>query len=565
MLRLPLLLVVALLGILLGILRFLLRLPLPRAVPPWASIRLEGRLLWQAPKARSLAERLRKPAPSVAGVEALLDALAKEPKVRGVVVELGNLHASLPRLEALSGALQRFRAGGREVVLYWKEASGRELALAPAADRILLAPGGTVTVVGASTTLTSLRGALDRFGVQPEFFRIGDHKTAPELFTEKEPSEIQRAFVEKVLDARFRRLVAHVASRRDGNEAWAKQVIDGGPYTSQRAVDAGLVDALVYPDELAAYLSAPTQPSAGPAEGPTPMPAKRPTLRSAEAIVASRRWRAWTPRLTRPPRILVLPISGLIKGGKSANLPTGPSMVGEESVVAQIDAARKDPKVRGVVIYADSRGGAAPASELIWRAVLRCAKEKPTAAYVETVAASGGYFAVAGAGRIFSAPGALVGSIGVFSGRFDVRQLLERLGVHREAHLRGAHAGLLNSAHPLGPEERRVLEAEIRQVYEDFLARVAEGRKLPVEAIEPHAEGRVFLGADAPKELVDEVGDLRDAVGWVCAQAKVDPAKAETVVLRPRSTGLRSLPALVQSVAAMGRMHLWLLAPPTGE
>jgi protease-4 len=326
-------------------------------------------------------------------------------------------------------------------------------------------------------------------------------------------------------------------------------VIDGGPYTSQRAVDVGLVDALVYPDELAEHL-------AGEA---------RATLRSAEAIVASRRWRAWTPGLRRRPRILVLPISGLIKGGKSANLPTGPSMVGEESVVAQIDAARKDPKVRGVVIYADSRGGAAPASELIWRAVLRCAKEKPTAAYVETVAASGGYFAVAGAGRIFSAPGALVGSIGVFSGRFDVRQLLERLGVHREAHLRGAHAGLLNSAHPLGPEERRVLEAEIRQVYEDFLARVAEGRRLPVEAIEPHAEGRVFLGANAPKELVDEVGDLRDAVGWVCAQAKVDPAAAETVVLRPRSTGLRSLPALVQSVASMGRIHLWLLAPPVGD
>lgn len=549
MLRLPPLFLLALLGLLLGILRFLLLLPLRRAVTPYASIRLQGRLLWQAPRARTLAERLRKPPPSVEGVERLLAALAAEPKVRGVVVELGDLHSSAPRLEALARALGRYRQQGKEVVLYWKEAAGRELALVSAADRILLAPGGTVTLVGVSATLTSLRGALDRLGVQPEFFRIGSHKTAPELFTEHEPSDIQREFVDRVLDARYRRLVRHVAARRGGDEAWARQVIDGGPYTSRRAVDAGLVDALVYPDELASFL--------------TEKPDAR--ILPAEAIVASRRWRPFSPRLGNPPKILVLPISGLIKGGKSANLPSGPALVGEETVVAQIDAARKDPRVRGVVVYADSRGGAAPASELIWRAVSRCAQEKPTAAYVETVAASGGYFAIAGARRIIAAPGALVGSIGVFSGRFDLRPLLRRLGIHQEARLRGAHAGLLAPAHPLGPAERQALEAEIEQVYEDFLARVAEGRGRTVDEIRAYAEGRVFLAEDAPDALVDELGDLRDAVAWVCAQARVDPARVRTVVVRPRSTGLRSLPALVQTLATMDKMRLWLLAPPAGD
>lgn len=236
------------------------------------------------------------------------------------------------------------------------------------------------------------------------------------------------------------------------------------------------------------------------------------------------------PRVLPRQRIALIPIAGLIKPGHSATFPGLPDFAGERTVSDALHQARRDRRITGVIVQIDSRGGAAPSSELMWRAVRRCAQVKPTVAYVESVAASGGYFAAAGASRIIAAPGALVGSIGVFSGRFDTRALFDRLGIHREVVLRGANAGLLEPAHRLSERERETMAAEIAQIYEAFIARVAEGRGRDPEEIRAVAEGRVFVAANAPDSLVDELGDLRAALDWVCGQAGIDPLRVD---LRP--------------------------------
>lgn len=546
LLRLPPLALFILLGALLGILRFLFLLPFPRRVPAYAELRLEGPLLWRASR-RGWAARFRRGPASVEGIRKALGALAKEEGLRGVVIAPQRLHASQARLEAVAEALEAFRASGKEVVLYLREATALELVLARMADRVLLAPGGTVLLLGEAAVLTGLRGLLERMGVLPEFLRIGDHKTAPELFTREAPSEIQRAFTERLLDARYDRLVGIVAARRAGDRAWARAIIDGGPYTSGRALEAGLVDALVYPLELGAHL-------AGEGERPSGR------LAPAEAVLRSRRWRYRAPRISRG-RVLVLPIAGIIRTGKSVQFPTGPRFAGEETVVAQVEAARRDPRVKGVVVVSSSRGGMASASDRIWHAVRRLAEQKPTAAYVESVAASGGYLAIAGAGRIFASPGALVGSIGVFSGRFVLGELLERIGIHRELLRRGANAGLRSASHALEVGERQTLQAEIEQIYEEFVDRVARGRARPAEEIRGHGEGRVFLAEEAPEALVDELGDLPAAIRWVAAQAKLPPGRFEVRVARDRAQRYGSFPTVFSELARTPSLAYWLWAP----
>lgn len=546
--RLPPVLLVFLLGFFLGILRFLLLLPLRRRVPTHAVLRLEGPLLWQAPPRAAWMGRLRRHPPSVEGTGRILAELAKEPGLRGVVVMPQGLKGSLVRLEALAEELGRFRRSGKEVVLYLREASARELVLAAVADRVLLAPGGTVTLVGSAAALTGLRGLLDRLGISPEFFRIGDHKTAPELFTNEHPSEIHRQLVERILDARYRRVLDVVARRKGGDLGWAEKVVDGGPYTSGRALEAGLVDELVYPIDLAAHLAGGQGKVA-----PPPLP-------PAEAVLRTRKWRFSAPPLVPKARIAVVPISGIIRTGKSVLLPGGPRMAGEETIVAQVEAARRDPRVRGVVVVSDSRGGMASASDRIWHAVWRCAQEKPTAAYVETEAASGGYLAIAGAGRIFAAPGSLVGSIGAFAGRFAVGEFLARLGVHQELLRRGKNAGLLSMLEPLREEEQEVMRAEVEQVYEEFVDRVARGRSRPPGEIRAYGEGRVFLAEEALPVLVDEIGDFRAAVRWVVEQAKLPAGSWEVQVVRTRTAGYAGLPALLGELASTPRTY-WLWAP----
>lgn len=534
-----------------AILRLALRLLLPRKVPPYAVLRLEGALPWQEPKQRRWAPK--RPGHSIERIEALLEVAKGETELRGVVVTVDELRAPAARLDAVTEALERLRREGKEVVLYLRQATAGDFALARAADRIFLAPGGMLLLVGHAASLTSLRGGLDKLGIVPEFARVGRWKSAPERFTREDISPENRQVVEEILDHRFERLITQISARTGGDRAKAKRLIDEGPYTSRRARSVGLVDELVYPDEVGPVLlgAAPERAAdqsaeaaesgeesggangSGQQEGAatTGSPDQRGSgggralpneeeraLQPIERLETSKRWRMRWPKVLLRPQIAVIPIDGLIKPGKSAKLPGFSAFAGDRTVAQNLEQARKDPRVQGVVVRIDSRGGAAPASELMWRAVLRCAREKPTVAYVESVAASGGYFAAAGAGRIVAAPGALVGSIGVFSGRFDARALLRRLGVHQEVVLRGAHAGLLEPAHALSDEERRSIEEEIESIYEDFVERVAEGRGLTREEVLEHAEGRVFVAAEAPKALVDELGDFRAALRWICKE-----------------------------------------------
>lgn len=550
LLRLPPLALLFALGLLWGVLRFLFLLPFRRRVPSHAELKLEGPLLWQQPPHPGVGGRWRREPPSIEGIRNTLRQLAKEEALRGVVVSPHGLRASHARMQALAEELRRFRESGKEVVLYLREATARELVLAPAANQVLLAPGGTVMLLGEAAVLTGLRGLLDRLGVLPEFLRIGDYKTAPELFTREAPSEIQRDFTERVLDARYERLLDIVGARRNGDREWARRTVDGGPYTSGRALEAGLVDALVYPIDLPEHLGKDGE--------------RKSRILPAEHVLRSRKWRYRPPRAGSA-RIVVIPISGIIRTGRSLQLPSGPRFAGEETVVGQVEAARRDPRVRGVVVYSDSRGGMASASDRIWHAVARLAKEKPTAAYVESVAASGGYLAIAGAGRIFAAKGSLVGSIGVFSGRFSLGEFLGRLGIHREVLRRGENAGLLTSSRALEESERRVLQAEIDQIYEEFVDRVARGRSRLKEELGAYGEGRVYLAEEAPEALVDEIGDFRAALGWVVSQAKLPPGSFRVQVARDRGQRHAGLPAFLTEVARSPSSAYWLWAPGLPE
>src|SRR5690606_18671680 len=159
-------------------------------------------------------------------------------------------------------------------------------ALAPVASRILLAPGGPVHLVGYAATVTVLRDAIERAGLRPEFVRQGRWKAAPERFTERTITPEHRDLVERVLDRPWENLVADVSSRRAGDVAWSRATIDGGPHTSGRALEAGLVDALVYPDAL------------GEALGSDGKPAR---IAGAGVLEKRRLWKMRPPRLLRAP------------------------------------------------------------------------------------------------------------------------------------------------------------------------------------------------------------------------------------------------------------------------
>jgi len=203
---------------------------------------------------------------------------------------------------------------------------------------------------------------------------------------------------------------------------------------------------------------------------------------------------------------------------------TGAPRLASDSVAEALEQAAEDDQIAAIVFRIDSPGGSPLAADIVWRAAERARqKGKPLVASVSNVAASGGYYVIAGADEIVAPPASLVGSIGVFVLRPVFRGLLEKLGIGYESMTRGAHADLLVGTQPLDEPGRARLHAEIGSIYDLFLERVAAGRRMPREAIHAVGRGRVWTGEQAAKiGLVDSLGGLRAAVRRAKERAGID-------------------------------------------
>lgn len=326
-----------------------------------------------------------------------------------------------------------------------------------------------------------------------------------------------------------------------------RSALHEGVTSAAQARAAGLVDRLAYEDEVV---------------GP-----RHKTLEASARLLAVRK-----PSGAR--RIAVVSLEGAIVSGRSRKPPVplplfGGAVAGAESVVMALRAAGADPDTAAVVFHVDSGGGSALASDLIAREVKRVARDKPVVGVMGGMAASGGYYVLCHATRIFAAPTTLTGSIGVFTGKLVLGELFERHGMRPEEVRRGRHALLHHPATGLDDDGRALLARGNDEIYERFLAQVAEGRKMGRDAVHAIAQGRVWTGDDAlARGLVDEIGDVEAAVARACSLAGIAPGAATHNVRPPMETLLPSTTtdpaALVLSpvLGLLGEPHL-LLCPVT--
>ncbi|HVE81205.1 MAG TPA: signal peptide peptidase SppA [Myxococcales bacterium] len=513
----------------------------PEAV--YVRFRLEGDPPYRKVRGSSLFQRSEPD--SVASLDQLseqLDALAADPRVKGVVFELQDLAVAPAKRHSLAALFGRLRRAGKEVVGYAVSAGNAEYALLCEADRILMPSAGRLELTGFAAEATALGEGLRKLGVSAQFVRRGDYKTAPELFTHDAVSEIQRRTLETILGERHQELVETISRGRRMPAADAAGRIDRGPYSARRAHAVGLVDAICSEAELEKALAR---------EGVSPAP----KLRSHDEHRSGQRfpsvpWRKW--RL--PPRLGLIRVRGAIVHATGAS-PLR-SIAASGPLTKAIRAAARDRSCKAVLLYIDSPGGSALASELILEELKRLQQKKKVVAYFDRVAASGGYMAALGAHEIWAGPHAIAGSIGVFAGKFDLSGLLERVGVQRAVLTRGENAGLLSSSRPFTPREREALEADVEETYQAFLDHVAAARQLPRETVRERAEGRIYSGQAAQEaRLVDRVGLFEDA----CLRAlELGGVKAEAFRLHPYAPRSRSF-SWLSALRNLGRAQLFTL------
>jgi len=451
--------------------------------------------------------------------------------VIGFVVHLDGAALSMARAKELRDRIRTLEGKGVPVLAYLdRGASNTSYYVASAASRVAMHPAGELRLIGLSAELRSARGLLDWVGVEPQFVKQGKFKSAPETYTHIEPSEASLEQTGALLDDLYDELVGAVASGRGEDDITVRSWVDGGPWPAKAAEEKGLVDVLLYEDQLDDELERIHEGH----------------VFAENLLDAPQATSPWED----PQQIAVLYVEGGITSGESSRGGLFSSRsTGSETLVRQLKQARDDRQVRAVVIRVDSPGGSAFASEEIWRAMGQLAEaDKPVVVSMGTVAASGGYYVAAGADRVFAQPGTITGSIGVYSGAFATQELQERLGVQTTVLARGRNSTIGSSTIPWDASQRARMQELVDETYEMFKQRVADGRGMELEAVQDVAQGRVWSGTDAAElGLVDTLGGFQDAIAEARRMAGIKENRK--VGLVTYSSGGFGIETLAPSVA----------------
>jgi protease-4 len=446
----------------------------------------------------------------------VLKRAARDSRIAAISLTLQDLVIGWARLSDLRRALVSFRQSGKPVYCFMKEGGNAEYYLASACDQIFMPPSAHLNLIGLSAEIFFFRDLLDRFGIKPQIQAVGEYKSAGEMFTRTSMSQPAREQMEALLDDSYDELCRAVQGRGFSTDESAGK-INSGPYTAREALEQKLLDGICYPDEVPEKIKEKLGKKVHPAEAHK--------YYTGEGFLK----RLFT---FRRPRIAIINVQGLIDSGESRRNQAGRNVAGAETIIQFLDHANKSGRVQAIVLRIDSPGGSGLASDLIWRKISLVGKSKPIVVSFGDVAASGGYYIAVPAARILSEPTSITGSIGVLAGKVVARELMSRLSVNRDSIQRGDHAAYESLFSEFSQDEFDKLGRRIEEFYrEDFLRKVADGRKMNEESVDQVGRGRVWSGKRAKEhQLVDQIGGLLEAIQEAKKLARIPERKKVRVI-----------------------------------
>jgi protease-4 len=423
----------------------------------------------------------------------------------------------------LRHAIMAFKKSGKKVYACVEAGDTGSYLVATAADDITMPPQGMLLLTGIRMEMSFYKDLFDKLGVKWDTLQMGDFKNAGEPFSRSSMSEPLKKHMNAILDDLYGQMVENIAEGRKKTADEVQKLIDEGPYTVEGAKAAGLIDRAEYHSDFKARLAK----ELGVDEVTLKLNyAKKkvdadfdglPGLMKLLNELAGKD----TSRKSTKPRIALLHAVGPIMPGKSGGGGfLDEATMGSDTMVEAVRKIEQDPNIKAIVMRVDSPGGSALASDLIWQALEKSGK--PVIVSMGDVAGSGGYYIAMGAEKIFAEPGTITGSIGVIMQKPAWEGLFHKIGINTETLARGKNSGVLASR-PWTESEREAMRRLAEDVYKQFTAKAAKGRKMDPAKLESLAGGRIWTGRQAKANgLIDEVGTLEDAVAEARKIAKLD-------------------------------------------
>ena len=426
--------------------------------------------------------------------------------IKGIYLQAEGPIAGWASLEEVRNAIVDFKQSKKFVYAYAETMTEKGYYLASVADKIYLNPVGDLEWNGLNAELSFFKGTLDKLGLKPEIFKVGEFKSAVEPFIRESMSEPNRLQVTSFLNSINDHMLVKVAQSRGLRVDSLKQYANN--LTIQKPADAlrtKLVTNVGYQDEVESLIRKQLDIDAKKKINYVSLSKYRGADADAESGTSSN-------------RIAVIIASGDINSGKG-----DANSIGSESIVEELRKARLDDKIKAIVLRVNSGGGSALASDVMYREVELAKKAKPVIGSMSDYAASGGYYMLMGCNKIVAQPNTITGSIGVFALLFNTETFFkDKLGVTYDRVKTNTNADYPTVTHEMTPFQKQSLQRSTERIYTDFTGKAAAGRKLPVDSLRAIAGGRVWTGTQGKAiGLVDQLGGLDDAIKLAAQTAKL--------------------------------------------
>ena len=436
---------------------------------------------------------------AVLGLDDILKNIAKakeDENIVGIYLNTENITAGMGRLKEIRDALIDFRSSGKFLVSYGNYYTQASYYLATAADHLYINPEGGMLFKGLNAELMFLKGTLQKLDVEVQVVRHGKFKAATEpLFLDKMSAENREQITSLISDL-WDQVISDINEARNIEPSELNRIADNLlVQTSADAMQYGLVDTILYKDELLARLRQLMEIDST---------AKIVTV-SLDSYMKVRDKNISTSR----EKIAVVYAYGDVVDGEGTE-----DNIGGERISRAVRKAREDKHVKAIVLRVNSGGGSALASEVIWREIELASREKPVVASFGNVAASGGYYIACAASKIMADPATITGSIGVWGVIPNLKGLMNnKLGITFDNAMTNKNADFIPVMKPMTPYQRAIIQKDVDHIYDLFAGRVASGRHMTVEKVDSIGQGRIWSGTEALNlGLIDTLGGLTDAI-----------------------------------------------------
>ncbi|MHA4738427.1 signal peptide peptidase SppA [Dyadobacter sp. MSC1_007] len=446
---------------------------------------------------------------NVIGLKDILDALKNaqvDDKIKGIYLKTEGPEAGWATLEEIRNQLVEFKKSKKFVVTYGESYSEKGYYIASVADKIYLNPAGGIEWNGLSAEYSFFKGTFDKLEIKPLVFRVGEFKSAIEMFSRQDMSEASKKQSIELISAINNNFLKNISASRNIPVGELKNLADSLAVDNPKsALKYKFVTNLGYQDELETVLK------------------KELKVEEKKDIeyVGVDRYLKGDNKIEEGDfnkRIAVLVAEGEITSGDG-----GDDNIGSEKFVKELKEIRDNDKIKAIVIRINSPGGSALASDVMWREIQITAKKKPVIASMSDVAASGGYYMAMGCDTIVAQPNTITGSIGIFGLIFNVTDFMNnKLGITFDGVGTSPHADWPTATREMTEFEKAMIQKSVNEGYETFTKKAAEGRKMPVEKLKSLAQGRVWSGVEAKENgLVDVLGGVDDAIKIAAKAAKL--------------------------------------------